>query len=54
MHNYPVFSQDEPLTLNTCWPKVNHNRVFARNIYTSVTLHVIDLKHPTLTVCLVV
>lgn len=50
MHNYPVFSKDEPLTLNTCRPKVNQNRVFARSFFTLYGLYIIDGKHPTLVV----
>ena len=44
MHNYPVLSQDEPLTLNTCCPKVNQNRVFARSFFSRSNVVVLALK----------
>ncbi len=33
MHNYPALHQEEPLTLNTYYVKVNQNRVFARSFF---------------------
>ena len=44
MHNYPVLSQDEPLTLNTCCPKVNQNRVFARSFFSGWNVVVLAVK----------
>ena len=50
MHNYPDLDQEEPLTLNTCWPKVNQNRVIARSFFTFLLTSNITIQHTTLVV----